>query len=126
MRGAAKSQPPHAFLSRQDVFLVTGGRDGRDAVTNTTEFLKKGFFFSGFELPSGGAEGHCLIKLNDTHVLLAGGGTGRPQRAHATKSVFLWEFGYDQTTWKQVCTLVDPWLGFMIVGQIDFLGHSYF
>ena len=91
---------------RQDVFLVTGGRDERDAVTNTTEFLKKGFFFAGFQLPSGGAEGHCLIRLNDTHVFLAGGGTGAgaggPRRAPATKSAFLWEFGHDQTTWKQV------------------------
>ena len=82
---------------------MTGGRDERDEVTNSTEFLKKGFFFAGFQLPSGGAEGHCLIRLNDTHVFLAGGGAGNPMKAHATRSAFLWEFGHDQTTWKQVC-----------------------
>lgn len=89
------------FQCRQDVFLVTGGRDETDAVTNSTEFLKKGFFFSGFELPAGGAEGHCLIRLNDTHVFLSGGGSGRP-RLPATRNAFLWEFGHDETSWQQV------------------------
>ncbi len=80
---------------------MTGGRDETDAVTNSTEFLKKGFFFNGFELPGGGAEGHCLIRLNDTHVFLSGGGSGKP-RLSATNTAYLWEFGRDETTWQQV------------------------
>jgi len=71
---------------------VTGGDDGH-RFHDTTELVTNNQSRSHVRLPEG-VTGHCLIRINQTHYLLAGGFTGLPGPGLSTVYLYSEEGGF--------------------------------